>query len=117
MTKIKVSSLQPGPQMDALVARARGWIRVRTINGNVWYTNNGGSISVDRYNPSGNGGQAFDLMEAYPMVYGYNEETGGHRAQCLYGHVVELGDSETIAVAVCKAVIAAHFGDEVTIDE
>jgi len=113
MKTIKVSSIQPGPQMDALVARARGW---KLLKGE--YERFGQFVCGDSfmeweedYNPSGNSGQCFELLEEFGTKIDMALKFWfGTHAEDFF----RLNDKKAW---ICRAVIAAHFGDEVEVDE
>ncbi len=110
---MKTADLAAGPQTDALVALAQELPLSSEFNQDDHILVGVGDGDLYRYSPSSTPAQWAELIEVFPMVYGARIEPGKHKAQCLEGFVVELSDSATAGLAICKAVIAAKWGDTI----
>ena len=111
---MQVSELKADSTTDALVALAQGWEQRPTTGQFTWYTKEGyQAIPVKSYQPSTNGAQAFELIEKFIVNIKSLPIEDNERiwvAHCIC-HDSEVGSTPTLAI--CKAVIASKWGDEV----
>ncbi len=119
-SKMKTSELT-GKDLDHWVAKARGW-KLRfdedecgfTLGSESWYSNDQCICLKEKYSPTTNDAQAFELMvkfKIFPNYCNYRSQYSG----CYYSHgsprYIYAADLRT---ALCRAVVASEFGDEVS---
>ncbi len=115
---MKVSELK-GSELDTYVARARGW---QLINDNpqafdYWLrserTDIDGFIYAKNYSPTTNNAQAFKLIEEFKISIrtcpeGWLAEIGAYSSNYVEGR------GKILNTAICRAVVASKFGEEVS---
>jgi len=110
---MKTSELT-GKDLDTWVAKARGWTM---LNGYVTY-------SIDKYTPSTNGGQCFELLATEnltPLEYWCEEDNSATESPSNFMYVVEyltcgvwkIVEGSTLNIAICRAFVASVYGEEV----
>ncbi len=111
---MKTSELT-GKDLDHWVAKAQGW--KKHFDGNCTYSWESQEdpwfmAYVDDYSPTSNDGQAFALIEKFKITTGLvNRKKDTWFA---------IGDDQSVGyaldprTAICRAVVASEFGDEVS---
>ena len=115
---MKISDMT-NEQLDYWVAKAQGWDFVRkqrTEYGfvyQVWWNSPNSFIKAKDYHPSTNWQQAGELVEKFNVMIApswVTEKNGWHGA-CSYEQ--EPVSADTPTKAICIAVIASVFGEEI----
>ncbi len=105
---MQTSELVAGQQTDALVALAQDW-EVKPLLTSYWMERGSDKVimPIDDYSPSTTRAQWAGLIEVFKLSPVYDES-----AWYVIGYR-ECGYSDTPGLAICKAVIAAKWGDEI----
>ena len=130
---MKIENIPAGPQLDALVAMAQWWelIQLTSSSGWMlhpsdyegiykWFTEDGEKppINKEDYTPSTTPAQWAELIEAFDVSVwvAYDDKTEAK----LFGAQTESGrgvySRAGYGEAICKAVIAAKWGDVIPDD-
>lgn len=105
----KTNSLTAGPTLDALVALAQGWYRIKS--GGEWWDDRVPQpfkVYVKSYQPSTNGMQAFELIEKFKIDVLWEDDKWGAFSDCDATGTNYM--ASTPAEAICKAVVASKWG-------
>lgn len=107
---MQTSDLVAGQQTDALVALAQGWDIKLSVD---WPVVTLGPAYMRVYSPSTNPAQWAELI---PLLHGVIIEQDGDSYYIYVGGIDSLSGmwlsvDESIGLAICKAVIAAKWGD------
>ena len=116
---MKTADLVAGPQTDALVALARDWEVERYHQG--WRVIRGKCIAYHigvvgwgnpaNYSPSSTPAQWAELMVTFDVWLSSDDAV--KFASCLPHVNRAVQEGKTHGLAICKAVIAAKWGDEI----
>jgi len=126
---MKISELTDLTQIDALVAMAQGWV----LDNDMWKRNSNNLVNpkyivceMKNYTPSSGNAQTYELIEKFKIEFSQehycDEDTGElvysgiHEAEVLLSQGWRTFTGSTPAEAICKAVIAAKWGDELPDD-
>lgn len=119
---MKVSELS-GAELDYWVARAQGWTKEKypSLDGgedDCWCWDGAPRITVFGYCPHDNWMQCGPLIEKYKISLGYSSSFGWiaeiwQKQKIMRGfdHIEQCGESP--AIAICRAVVASAYGEEV----
>lgn len=115
--KTKVNDLTD-QQLDELCARAQGW-ETRTLNGEESWREHGTTyIYKKAYHPTANDAQATGLVKEFriSLVHGslFDEDGVWAAGSPTMAQLTHVKDS-CLNRAICKAVVASVFGDEVEV--
>ena len=118
---MKVSNLTAGKQLDSLVAMAREWERYGIDQWKIPSLDEApvGTIRqpnlVADYQPSTNGAQAFELIEEFNILLVPLADEGRYTGEweANIGESYNSSWGYSPAEAICKAVCAAKWGDEI----
>jgi len=119
--KVKISDLT-NEQLDRLCAEAQGWEK-STTNSIWWYKEKSigkyPQARIDTYSPTSNDAQAMALVKKLLIDLEWFSEHAGegpYWVACLQDSVWYMrGDNPNIAI--CRAVVAAKFGEAVEVSE
>ena len=114
---MKTADLVAGPQADALVALAQDGDIKLSVN---WPVVTLGPAYMLVYSPSTNPAQWVELIEVlvdfltdYPVIQQFNKDTWGIYCPKWGDKNGDYVYAPTIGLAICKAVIAAKWGDTI----
>jgi len=111
---MRVSELTDLKQINALVALAQGWELFRYDNFGfiMWRTKNGHAWHEDHYQPASGNAQTYELIEKFGISVTHNKHKE-HPDWLAHIYAVSVQAGPTPAIAICKAVIAAEWGENI----
>lgn len=111
--KKKTSELT-GAALDWAVAQVTGE-EIGFGNGALWLEFGTGDERYDQWRPSRDWGQGGPLIDKYQMEVMTSLATG--RPEATFETLPNWEDGDTYLQAICRAVVASHFGDEIDIPD
>ncbi len=113
---MKTADLVAGQRVDALIALAQDWEYIgrkgNKLKAAVWMAGEGRLIKVSGYLPSTNHAQWAELRLIFRVRTAPMYQDGDLIYWTAGTHAC-LWDATTLGLAICKAVIAAKWGDEI----
>ncbi len=118
---MKTSELE-GTELDYWVAKAQGWELIDFLGDGEMYWNDPHSTYIKRkcgYHPTTNWAQCGELLEKFemhlfrPSRWSPKNDIWGAMTNV---HVDAVGEGHDQKTAICRAVVASKFGEEVSDD-
>lgn len=120
---MKVSELE-GQELDYWVGRAQGWNTFvpAASSFTYWFESDGQyRWQLTAYTPSTNWAQAGELVEKYALTdigFAYQDYDDTKVYVCAHGNRIRNRQyGPTPCIAICRAVVASVYGDEVISEE